>query len=430
MQSPTIAIIGLGYVGLPTFVAVHQTGQFNVIGYTRNQKRVDLLHQGQSQIDEPSVDDYLTQHKGTLDFTTNPDELKDAQIYLICVPTPVHADFTPDYGPVIEATELIAPYVREGTHVVLESTVNPGTCRELIIPLLEEKTGLSAGNDFNVAHCPERVNPGDKVWNIFNINRNIGSISPERNEEIAQIYRTFLPDATINEVSSLEIAEATKIIENSFRDVNIAFVNELARSFDAMGIDVKETIDAAANKPFGFMAHYPGAGVGGHCIAVDPYYLIKKASLHGFDHKFLKLAREINNDMPRYAVDRLMHLLNKVQLPVNGTRIALLGLSYKPDIADLRNSPSFEVVTLLKKLGADLVTYDPHTDSDAASLSEAVDGAKAVVVATAHQEFLSELPAQLSSAATTVQVVVDGRNCLDVSQIPEQILYCGIGRRR
>lgn len=430
MQSSTIAIIGLGYVGLPTFVAVHQTGQYSVVGYTRNQKRIDLLNQGQSQIDEPSVDDYLAQHKGTLTFTANPDDLKDAQIFLICVPTPVHADFTPDYGPVIEATELIAPYVRTGAHVVLESTVNPGTCRELIIPLLEEKTKLTAGTDFNVAHCPERVNPGDKVWNIFNINRNIGSIDQERNVEIAQIYRTFLPDATINEVSSLEIAEATKIIENSFRDVNIAFVNELARSFDAMGIDVKETIDAAANKPFGFMAHYPGAGVGGHCIAVDPYYLIKKASLHGFDHKFLKLAREINNDMPRYAVDRLAYLLNKVKLPVNGTRIALLGLSYKPDIADLRNSPSFEIKKLLEKLGADLVTYDPHTDADVPDMKSALDGAQAVLVATAHQEFVKELPRQLAAKESMVKVVVDGRNCLDQSQLPEQLLYCGIGRTR
>ncbi|MFW5703414.1 MAG: nucleotide sugar dehydrogenase [Patescibacteria group bacterium] len=437
MKESKVAIIGLGYVGLPTYVAIHQTGNYHVVGYTRNQKRIDALYRGLSQIDEPYVDEYLSKHQQELHFTNNEKDLEGTEIFIICVPTPVFDDFNPDYGPVISATKLIAPYIKKGAQIVLESTVNPGTSREVLLPILEERTGLKAGTGFNIAHCPERVNPGDKRWNIYNINRNIGSVNKAQNQKIAAFYRKFLPDALINEVASLEVAEATKIVENSFRDINIAFVNELAQSFDKMKIDVKETIDAAANKPFGFMAHYPGCGVGGHCIAVDPYYLIKKAATHGFDHKFLKLAREINNDMPKYTVYKLMEELNQVGYPVKGTKVALLGLSYKPDIADLRNSPSYEILSELERLGADVVIYDPFifdqnhglsTDvTIAASITEAVKDSIAVLIATAHSQFTNELPALLSSQKT-LKVVVDGRNCLEKSAITDiGLRYSGIG---
>lgn len=426
-QKRKIAVIGLGYVGLPTFVALHETGLYEVVGYTKTRARIDKLHQGHSLIDEPSIDSYLTKHKGNLQFSDNPDILEGSNIFIICVPTPVHEDFTPNYEPVISATELVAPYITRGSHYVLESTVNPGTCREVVKPILERKTNLVAGEDFNIAHCPERVNPGDKKWNIYNINRNIGSINQEMNKELAVIYQTFIRDGLINRVSTLEVAEATKIVENSFRDINIAFVNELARSFDAMGINLHETIQASSNKPFAFMAHWPGCGVGGHCIAVDPYYLIKKASQHGFDHKFLKLAREINNAMPHYAVKKLQHALNEVELPVKNTKIALLGLSYKPDIGDLRDSPAFDIKKELLKLGADLHVYDPFVKGEFSSLEEALKDVSAILIATGHSEFVEHLPKLLPR--TAVKVVIDGRNCLNYHEITSlHLMYHGIGQ--
>lgn len=422
-----IAVVGLGYVGLPTFVAVHKTGLYDVVGYTKSRSRVDSLYKGKSLIDEPEIDTYLSQHASFLTFSTSPDIFDGVDIFLVCVPTPVHEDFSPNYGPVISATDLVAPYVTKGSHYVLESTVNPGTCRDIVVPILEKKTGLTAGEDFNIAHCPERVNPGDTKWTVYNINRNIGSINPEMNKEIAAIYRSFIPDAIIHEVSSLEVAEATKIVENSFRDINIAFVNELAKSFDKMGINLHETLQGASNKPFAYLPHWPGAGVGGHCIAVDPYYLIKKASQHGFDHKFLKLAREINNSMPAYTVEKLMMALNIKELAIKGTKIALLGLSYKPNIGDLRDSPAFEIQHLLQELGADLHVYDPYVEGAYSSLKEALTGVQAVVLATAHAEFITQLPSLLPSS--DVQVVIDGRNCLDAKKITSlHITYQGIGR--
>lgn len=436
MHKKKVSVIGLGYVGLPTYVAIHQTNTFDVVGYTRNQKRIDSLYQGHSQIDEPSIDAYLQKNKDSLHFTNSDTDLHDSFIFLICVPTPVFDDYTPDYGPIISATKRIAPLVTKGCHIVLESTVNPGTTREILIPIIEEVSGLTAEQDFNIAHCPERVNPGDKQWNIFNINRNIGSINATYNKEIADFYREILPEAAINEVSSLEIAEATKIVENSFRDINIAFVNELAQSFDTMKINVKETIDAASNKPFGFMAHYPGAGVGGHCIAVDPYYLIKKAATLGFDHKFLKLAREINNGMPEYVVYKTMLALNQVKLPMNGTKVAVLGLSYKPDIGDIRNSPSFEILQGLQKHQCDLSWYDPHVENESLSawlqsiqaptMDAALNGAQAVVVLTAHSYFVENLYDHLTKH-DTAQVVIDGRNCLPIEQFQERFVYSGVG---
>lgn len=309
---------------------------------------------------------------------------------------------------------------------MLESTVNPGTCEEIIIPILEEVSGLKAGEDFNVSHCPERINPGDVKWNIHNINRNIGSIDLKKNKEAAEFYRTFVNKAIVNEVSNLKIAEATKIVENTFRDINIAFVNELAQSFDSLGIDLYETLKAASNKPFAFMAHWPGCGVGGHCIAVDPYYLIKRAGMNGFNHRFLKLAREINTSMPKYTVDKLVLALNEIGLPVKGTKIALLGLSYKPNVGDLRESPALKIQKELKKLEADLVVYDPYISNNV-TLEEAVKNSQAVLIATAHNEIIEKVPSLLKKSK--VKAVIDGRNCLNKEEVEKlDIIYRGIGR--
>jgi len=425
MRIKKVAVIGLGYVGLPTYVALLKAKTYEVVGYTRSQKKVDAIYKRQSPIEDEDVISYLKSNK--VKATNKQQDLKGCDVFIICVPTPVKDDYVPDYEPVISATQLVAPYIKKGSHYVLESTVNPGTCEEIILPILEKETGLKAGSDFNIAHCPERINPGDQKWNIYNINRNIGSLSKSQNKEIASFYRTFITKGQVNEVNSLKVAEATKIIENTFRDINIAYVNELAQSFDIMGIDLHETLKASSNKQFAFMPHYPGCGVGGHCIAVDPYYLIRRASLDGFNHQFLKYAREINNGMPGYTIQRLLLGLNDVGLSLKGTKVALLGLSYKPDIGDIRESPSLIIEKELKKLGAQIIVYDPYVKRAEKDLAKAIKNAKAIVVATAHKEIKMGLESLLKKSK--VKVVIDGRNCLDKEKIKKMgIVYKGIGR--
>lgn len=420
-----VAVIGLGYVGLPVYVAIAKTKKYEVVGYTINEEHIKLISSGISPINDNEVSIFLKKHK--IKATNNKNLLKNADVFIICVPTPVMNDYIPDYGPVLSATKLVAPMLKKGCHVVLESTVNPGTCEELILPLLEKGSRLKAGTDFNIAHCPERINPGDKKWTIYNINRNIGSISPTLNTDIAVFYRSFINKANINEVSCLKVAEASKIVENAFRDINIAYVNELARSFDILGIDLIETLQAASNKPFAFMVHWPGSGVGGHCIGVDPYYLIERANQAGFTHSFLKLAREINNQMPDYTVQRLMFGLNEVGLPVKNTKVALLGLSYKPEMADLRESPSLKIRQRLLKLGAIVQEYDPFITTSFKNLEEVMKDAQAIVLVTAHKEFVQKLPQLLRNS--DIRTIIDGRNCLPKELIEQMgIVYKGIGR--
>lgn len=421
-----VSVIGLGYVGLPLALAIEKSSKYDVVGFDISEKQVKKILDQEC----PITDDIAQKDLKELDLhaTTDEKEIKGSDYYLICVPTPVLDDFTPDYTPVISAGKTVSKYLKKGQTVILESTVNPGTCEEILIPVLEKGSKLKAGKDFNVAMCPERINPGDPKWNVYNIPRNLGSLIPEKTKEVADFYRSFL-DAQVNEVSSLKIAEATKIVENAFRDINIAYVNELAKSFDAMGIDLIETLHGASSKPFSFMAHWPGRGVGGHCIAVDPYYLIKRAAQSGFDHRFLKLAREINNSMPEYTVERLQEALNEVKLPINGTKIALLGLSYKENIADLRESPCLEIQEILENMGADLLVYDPFVPdmSNVESLNEALDNCVGVVIGTAHKRF-GDLNKEISKRKN-IKVVVDGMNRLDKGEMEKaKKVYRGIGK--
>ena len=426
MIKKKVAVLGLGYVGLPTLVTISKTGLYQTVGFDVDKKKIEQIKSGRSPISDHEVAEFLA--KNSLNVSADEAILKDSDIFIVCVPTPVNNDHTPDYRPVEAAAKTAGKFLKKGSHFVLESTVNPGTCEEIVLPILEKENDLKAGRDFNIAHCPERINPGDPKWNTKNINRNIGSLNKRKNHEIAEFYRSFVNEAQVNEVSSLKVAEATKIVENTFRDINIAFVNELAQSFDALKIDLYETLKAASNKPFGFMPHWPGCGVGGHCIAVDPYYLIRRASQNGFNHRFLKLAREINNSMPQYCVGKLVKALNEVALPVKGTRIALLGLAYKPEVGDLRESPSLEIETILKGMGADLTVYDPFVGRGEKSLKEALKNAQAVVLATAHKEIVQNLPALLFKSKT-IKVVVDGRNALEKEEIlAHHIIYTGIGR--
>ncbi|MCL4136990.1 UNVERIFIED_CONTAM: hypothetical protein GTU68_000800 [Idotea baltica] len=266
-----IAVIGLGYVGLPLALEIDKSGLYSVTGFDISEDNITNLKGGICDFDNAFSSNVSSSN---ISFTNQEDHLEDIDTYLICVPTPVKNKYEPDLDPIISATRLVAKYLQKGNFVVIESTVNPGVSEEIVLPVLESETSLKGGEDFELSHCPERINPGDTKWNVNNIPRNIGSLTKDGNSKLAQFYRSFL-DAEINEVSSLKVAEATKIIENTFRDINIAYVNELAKSFDALEIDLVETIQAASNKPFAFMPHYPGCGVGGHAYLLTLlFYLL------------------------------------------------------------------------------------------------------------------------------------------------------------
>lgn len=421
-----ISVIGLGYVGLPLAAAIAIKTDNMVYGFDKSKTQIDKIKNNICPIDDFQCEEDLK----TADFEVSDSDviLNDSDIYIICVPTPVLDDYTPDLEPVKTAVGTVAKYLKKGQYVVIESTINPGVCEEVAKPILEEISGLQAGVDFDIAHCPERINPGDPKWNVYNIPRNIGSTRKEATKFLADFYRSFIT-GEINEMPDLKTTEATKIIENTFRDINIAYVNELAKSFDVLGIDLITVIKGASNKPFAFMPHFPGCGVGGHCIPVDPYYLIERAMKSGFDHKYLKLAREINNSMPYYTVELLIKALNFNEMPLKNTKIGLLGLAYKANIGDLRESPALVIKSLLEKAGASLEIFDPYYTemNTVASTEEILSKVYAILIATDHKEFRAISAHQLKE--NNIKIVIDGKNCLDKDEIKRNnIYYKGIGR--
>jgi len=406
-----VCIIGLGYVGFPLAELCARKGH-DIKGIDTNKDRVDKINDGINPLE-----------KGTIKYkfqasTDNKSFVKNSEVIIICVPTPVDHLKMPDLTPVIEATEYCAKNINgQKPLIVVESTINPGVMEEVVKPIFE-KYNKKIGKDFNLAHCPERINPGDPKWNVSNIPRVVGGFTDECTQRAFELYSSLI-DGKITKMSNVRTAEAVKIVENSFRDVNIAFVNELAKSFSRMDIDTVEVINGASTKPFAFMAHYPGCGVGGHCIPVDPYYLIEKAKTLGFDHKFLKLAREINNSMPKYTVHKMMDALNEHKLAMNGTVIGVLGLSYKANVGDLRESPSLEIVGILKKFGAIVKTYDPYIKSDFKTLEEFQKQCPYIILATNHKEF-EKLDQK------KINILVDGRNMFYGKKV--SFTYKGIGR--
>jgi nucleotide sugar dehydrogenase len=420
-----VSVIGLGYVGLPLACAIAKLTSHEVVGFDKSERKISKIKDRICPIDDVQCAEDLK--IVNLSCSANPEIINNSDIYIVCVPTPVLNDYTPDLTPVKSATQTIANYLQRGQSVVIESTINPGVCDEIVVPLLESLTNLKAGLDFDVAHCPERINPGDETWNVYNIPRNIGSTSIEATKKLASFYREFISN-DVNEMPNLKTAEATKIIENTFRDINIAFVNELAKSFDVLDIDLIAVIKGASNKPFAFMPHFPSCGVGGHCIPVDPYYLIERAKQSGFDHKFLKLAREINNSMPDYTIEKLADALNAIEKPIKNTPIGLLGISYKANVGDLRESPSIKLRSILEEKKAKLYVYDPYFPEmcNTNSLEELLEKCDAIVVATDHTEF-KQIKGDLLRKHN-VKVVIDGKNCLDKNDIiSNDIFYKGIG---
>ncbi len=417
---PKVTVIGLGYVGFPLACAIAKSNQYEVYGLDLNKKRVDNVNLRISPVEDRQAEEDIKTVK--IYATTEENILKGSKYIIVCVPTPINEERKPDLTPVIQAAESILKSLQKGQIIILESTVNPGVCEEDILPILE-RDGLKGGVDFELIHCPERIDPGSPKWNVYNISRNIGGTSKQGTHTAANFYRSFL-NAEVNEMSSLKVAEATKIVENVFRDVNIAYVNELAQSFDKLGIDVFEVIRGSSNKPFAFMPHYPGCGVGGHCIAVDPYYLIDYAEKNGFNHRLLKVARSINNSMPHYTVKKLVDGLKSLGIEIKGAKVGLLGLSYKANIGDMRESPALEIKKELLALGADVLSCDPYCNGHADALIEDIlENCDGVILATNHTQFID------LKDWKNVRIVVDGRNCLDMINIENQgIVYRGIGR--
>lgn len=421
----TVCVIGLGYVGLPLAVQAVKQG-YKVFGLERIQEKIDLINAGKSPIEDAKLSEELLSFRP--EATSDETVIAQSDIVLICVPTPVDKNFYPVLDPVIGACEAIVRNLKKGALVVLESTVNPGVSEDIMAPIFE-KAGFVNGSDFFMAHCPERIDPGNTKWDVTNLPRVVGSFDQQGLDLALEFYRN-ITSGEVRPMKSIREAEAVKIIENSFRSINIAFVNELAQAFEKLDIDVKDVIDGAATKPFAFMAHYPSCGVGGHCIPVDPYYLIEHSKQSGFDHQFLKRAMEINNDMPAYTVDLLQDALNLVKLPMNGTKIGVLGLSYKANIDDMRNSPATKIIKHLKKHLSEVITFDPHVlhKSSVQSLAELLDQSDAIILATDHKEFLEALTPELLKQYD-IKVVIDGKNKLNKDGILVQnIIYKGIGR--
>ena len=350
--------VGLGYVGLPLAVEKAKAG-FKTIGFDVQSAKVDLVNSGKNYIGDV-VDSDLKElvNNGMLKATTDFSFIKDVDFVAICVPTPLDEHQEPDISYVKSSTEAVSKYLHKGMMVVLESTTYPGTTEELLKPILEENSGLKCGEDFYLGFSPERVDPGNLVYKTKNTPKVVGAIGDDAAEVIAEVYKSVL-EGEIHTVSSPAVAEMEKILENTYRNINIGLVNELGRLCNEMGISVWEVIDAAKTKPYGFQAFYPGPGLGGHCIPLDPYYLTWKAREYGFHTTLIENSMVINDSQPAYCVDRAMHILNRHKKSINGAKVLMLGVSYKNDIDDYRESPAIRVWKELKKVGADVSYFDP-----------------------------------------------------------------------
>lgn len=354
----TIAIVGLGYVGLPLALQFARSG-VRVIGLDIDATKVEAINQGRSYIQHIAATAVAEQvQAGRVAASSDFARVREVAAVIICVPTPLNKNREPDISFILKTGEAVAPHVQRGTLVVLESTTYPGTTDEDLREVLEKGSGLKAGTDFHLAFSPEREDPGNPNSVVAQIPKVVGGLTPACRDRAVALYSQAI--RTVVPVSSCRAAEATKLLENIFRGVNIALVNELKVVYGAMGIDVWEVINAAKTKPFGFMAFYPGPGLGGHCIPIDPFYLTWKAREYGQHTRFIELAGEINTAMPEFVVNRVGEALNVQRKPVNGAKVLVLGLAYKPDVDDDRESPSYTLLDLLKKRGAEVAYYDPH----------------------------------------------------------------------
>lgn len=407
-----LAVIGLGYVGLPLAMEYARQG-FEVVGIDLVREKVDQLNRGESYIiDVPSAEVKAAVDAGRFRATTEAADLATCDSVNICVPTPLSKTQDPDMTYIQSAVDVIVPHLHEGMLVILESTTYPGTCEEVILPRLAE-TGLVVGENFHLAFSPERVDPGNPVYQTKNIPKVVGGVTESCTRAAACLYEQVMD--TVVPVSTARVAETVKLLENTFRSVNIGLVNEIALLCDSMDIDVWEVIEAAGTKPFGFMPFYPGPGLGGHCIPIDPFYFSWKAKQVGMEARFIELAGQVNGSMPRHVVSLVVDALNDHKRSVNGSRILIVGVAYKPNIDDVRESPALDIMDMLHKRGAEVRWYDPHVPElhgmdDMPKLkdwtAETLADFEAAVIITPHAGVDHEL--LLASGP----VVVDTRNAL------------------
>jgi UDP-N-acetyl-D-glucosamine dehydrogenase len=402
-----VAIVGAGYVGVPLGQVFAEAGVGTVL-VDVDADRVAQLGRGESYIEDvPSEQLKALVDSGALAATTDYDVLRDADAILIALPTPLSANREPDLSIVLSATRAVAERLRPGHLVVLESTTYPGTTREEVLPLLAAG-GLEVGKDFHLAFSPERVDPGRTDWTTKTTPKIVGGVTDACSERARSLYERALD--TVIPVSSPETAELTKLLENIFRSVNIALVNELAQLCDRMRVDVWEVVEAAATKPFGFMSFKPGPGLGGHCLPVDPFYLSWKAREYDFYTEFIELAGKVNENMPYFCLEKITRALNSQERSVKGSRIHLVGVAYKADVGDLRESPALKLIELLREEGAEISYHDPHVPDlpehslSSASLDGAVDAADCVAIVTAHSGI------DYDALADRARLVVDFRN--------------------
>ncbi len=409
-REAVVGIIGLGYVGLPLAVEFAKAG-LHVIGYDVSERVVALLNRGESHIQDVAAADVAGLVKaGTFEATTDESRLAEADAISIAVPTPLVKTRDPDMSYVLSAAETIGRHVHAGQVIVLESTTYPGTTREILKPIME-RSGLTVGEDVFLAFSPERVDPGNPRFHTGNTPKVVGGVTPACTEVAAALYRLCIEHVV--EVATAEAAELTKLLENTFRSVNIGLANEMAIVCDKLGVDVWEVIDAAATKPFGFMKFTPGPGIGGHCIPLDPHYLAWKMRTLNYKTRFIDLASEINSQMPAYVVEKVAQGLNGRRKAVNGSRVLVLGVAYKKDIDDLRESPALDVIRLLEAQGAEVTFHDPyiavireddHEKYSAPLTDEALEAADAVVIVTDHDAL------DYQRVVDHTDLVVDSRN--------------------
>ena len=382
-----IGIVGLGYVGLPLAVAFAEAGN-EVVGLDADQRKIESLGEGRSYI-EDIPDSALAPLGDRLRATTRHADLASCDAVIICVPTPLTTSREPDLGPVLEAADAIAAVLQPDQLIVLESTTYPGTTREQLRPILE-RSGMSAGEDFHLAFSPERIDPGRTDYTVRTTPKLVGGLTAASTERARELYELICDEVVV--LSTPETAELSKLLENIFRSVNIALVNELAQLCDRLGIDVWEVIDAASTKPFGFMRFEPGPGMGGHCLPVDPFYLAFKAREHDFYPEFIELAGKVNQAQPAFCAERIERALNEAGKPVNGSKILILGVSYKVGVGDIRESPALKIIRLLQERGGDVSYHDPFVAElgelslSSTDLEQGLESADLVAIVTAHPQ--------------------------------------------
>ena len=418
-----ISLVGLGYVGMP--IAVAFARKVKVVGFDLNQKKIELYQSGIDPTRE--VGDEVIRETA-VEFTADPTKLKEAKFHIVAVPTPVNDDHTPDLSPVEGASRLLGQNLSKGSIVVFESTVYPGVTEEICVPILEKESGLKCGTDFKIGYSPERINPGDKVHRLETITKIVSGMDEETLDEVAKVYELVV-EAGVHRAESIKVAEAAKVIENSQRDINIAFMNELSIIFNKMGIDTKAVLEAAGTK-WNFLKFFPGL-VGGHCIGVDPYYLTYKAEQLGYHSQIILSGRRINDDMGKYVAESVVKNMIKADLPVNKAKVAILGFTFKENCPDTRNTKVVDIYQELKEYGITATVVDPTADAEEAkhlygisfAAMEEVKEMDAVIIAVAHDEFLKLTKEQITGffhPGNKVKVLADIKGLLDRKEYSEE----------